>query len=134
MVRADRDRERRQFLQLMVRLRRVAERHGDTTFADALIGCLREASRGAPGCPIADLLGRQHIVPPGASPPTEVLLPMGLTEPPYDRDKLFEYVHRALRGRAALHGDTQFVEALHACLKHVQADDRCPMHRLLNQP
>jgi hypothetical protein len=114
----------------MARLRAVAERHGDTTLADALIGCLREASRGAPGCPIADLLSRQHIVPT----PRDVLLPMGLREPSYDRGRLLEYVHRALRDRAALHGDTQFVEALHACQKHMQGDDRCPMHRLLIQP
>jgi hypothetical protein len=131
-------RDRDQFLQLLARLRGVAERHGDRVFAGALSDCLVDASGGHLKCPVADLILREYAetghmpkVDEAAKTPP---LPLNATDPPpYDRQRLLEYIHHALEQRAVFKGDTEYVQALHACHKAMLESEACPMHRFLSQ-
>jgi hypothetical protein len=134
----DRHRDRDQFLQLIARLRGVAEKHGDRVFADALSGCLVDSSGGEPRCPMAALFIQQYAddgyMPDIGGPPKTAPLPLNATDPPpYDRQRLLDYIRHILEERAALRGDTRFVQALHECRRTMLESESCPMHRFLNQ-
>ena len=131
-------RDRDQFLQLTVRLRGVADKRGDSAFASALGQCLVDASGGEPNCPMADLLIGQYAeaghMPDLGTPPKAPPLPLNAADPPpYDRQRLLNFIHHALEERAVLRGDTHFVEALHGCQRAMLDNDGCPIHRFLRQ-
>lgn len=131
----DRHFHRRQFLDLVSRLRDVANRHGDTGFASALEACLIDASGAQPGCPIGDLL-LEDYTETGAMPRVDHArrppLPLSSVEPPpYDPEWLLRNLHRALEQRARAHEDERYVQALQACAVARQSSDSCPMHRFI---
>jgi hypothetical protein len=130
--------DREQFLPLIARLRAVAKKHGDGVFAGALDACLVDASGGAPSCPMAGLILEEYVqtghLPKIDGKRTTPLRPMNVTDPPpYDRQRLLNYVHHVLEARAALKSDTHYVKALQACQKAMQESDGCPMHRILKE-
>jgi hypothetical protein len=134
----DHRRDRDQFLQLIARLHSVAEKHGDRVFAGALSDCLVDASGGEPKCPIADLILQEYAetghLPKVDGAPKTPLLPLNAADPPpYDRQRLLDYIHRVLEERAAFKGDTKYVQALHGCQKAMAESEACPMHRFLSQ-
>jgi len=135
---SDHHRDRDQFLQLIARLHAVAEKHGDRVFAGALSECLVDASGGGPNCPMADLLIQQYVetghMPEVGGAPRSPQLPLNATDPaPYDRQRLLDYLHHVLEERAILRGDTQYVQALHACQHAMRENDACPVHRFLSK-
>lgn len=135
----DQHRDRAQFLQLIARLRGVAEKHGDRVFADALGDCLLDSSHGDQRCPVVDLLLREYAEtgqPPPRAEGEHPLQPVPLNyndPPPYDRQHFIDYLHHVLEVRAAFKGDTAYVQALHACQKAMRESDACPMGRFLKQ-
>jgi hypothetical protein len=132
-------RDRDQFLQLIVRLQAVAEKHGDRVFAAALSECLVDASGGGPGCPMGDLILQQyadtgHMPEIGDATQKSPPLPLNATDPPpYDRQRLLDFIHHILEERAILKGDTHYVQALHGCQRTMQENESCPVHRFLSQ-
>jgi hypothetical protein len=127
-----------QFLRLRARLQAVAAKHGDAAFAEALSRCVVDASGGAPHCPMGELFLQRYAdsgrMPDPADPRTRPRHPLTASDPPpYDRQRLMTYLQRVLEERALLHGDLQYVEALHACQGMTRDSAACPLHRFIDQ-
>jgi hypothetical protein len=125
-----------QFLALIARLRAVAEKHGDTAFAEGLAACLIDASGGHAKCPMAKLFIDEYAAT-GALPKVEdtrtrPLQPMTTSDPPpYERRSLINHIQRALEEKAIVRRDLRLLEALHGCEKTRTTDVRCPLYQLL---
>jgi hypothetical protein len=127
-------RDRNQFFQLMGRVREVALKHGDETFAAACGACIIDASGGDPKCPIGDLAvetyGATGCLPSPAEDSTvRPRLPLTFEPPlPYERGQLLRYAHGALEERAVVRHDDQYIKALRACRTRRNLDTACPLH------
>lgn len=125
-----------QFLALIARLRAVAEKHGDTAFAEGLAACLVNASGGHAKCPMAELFIDEYTAT-GALPEVEdtrtrPLQPMTTDDPPpYERRNLMNHLQRALEEKATVRRDLRLLDALHECEKTRETDVHCPLYRLL---
>jgi hypothetical protein len=129
-------RDHEQSLQILVRLQDVARKHGDAAFAAALANCLVNASGAHPECPLGALV-LEDYTRTGQTPRLDdrrrrPLRAMNANDPPsYDRRRLLDSIHDALRERAALRNDVRYLAALRSCEDAMRISDSCPIRRLL---